>query len=153
MEERTLVHSPERLQASPLSLARTQHSTVALSRSVIASLIVFALSFVVLFAGPALALRLMAAAVEDPMGSAIGYVPDAHAAQTTTIFQQGLYPTAGYTGTYDTYIVRWNPTLNGGTEARLVIGQSRSWRSLLYFDLAPGGIPTNAVINSAELVL
>lgn len=154
MEETTLVHSPERPRTPQLSPAHGKQASLASSRGLITSLVIFMLSFAVLFVGPALVLRLMAAAVENPIGSSVGYAPNAHAAQATvTIFQEGVYPTAAYTGTDDTYINQWNPTLNGGTEVRVVVGQTGAWRSLLYFDLTPGGIPAGATVITAELAL
>jgi hypothetical protein len=65
MDEMTLELAPQSSQQPARSPDQKQHSTFPLSRSVILSLAVFVLSFAVLLAGPALALRLMMEAVSS----------------------------------------------------------------------------------------
>ena len=161
MEEMILTDSPQDMQRPELCPDKEQRS-IPISRGVILSLAVFVLSFAVLFAGPALALRLMASPVDIAglVGGAGANFPDVHASQVVTdvVLQQGRAPLINgvpvgspYTGTKDTYINRWKPTNNMGGEARLMFGQSRAYRPLVYFDLAAAAIPSSATIISAEL--
>jgi uncharacterized repeat protein (TIGR01451 family) len=126
------------------------------------SLIIFALSFGLLFAGPAVALRMMAGPVEvaGPSEGAGSPVPQVHAsvAVTDVVLQQGKRPFinnvpvgAVYAGTEDTYMNRWIPTTNYWSESRVVLGQSGAYRPLIRFDLGPALIPGDATIISAEL--
>lgn len=75
---------------------------------------------------------------------------------TTVTFQEGVSPTAGYTGTLDTYIWDTNPsTDNGGGVSMVVdtaIGTENDQRKgLLKFDIS--AIPTSARVVSAQLDL
>jgi len=144
-------------QRSPVPIP-PKRAAAPVSRSVILSLLVFVLSFAVLFAGPALVLRLMAASIEATTGGLEPGILRARAANasetdSTITLQQGNLPTAGYTGTRDTFISRWQPGTNMGPEARVSIGQDGAYRALVYFDLAPAGIPGGATITSARLGL
>ena len=154
MEEMTITHSLEGSRGPDASPREEQHLSAS-SRSVILSLAVFVLSFALLFAGPALALRLIAGAVEfaGPVEGHGGSPPEVYASQAVTevIFQDGKYPTSAYTGTKDTYINRWKPTNNMGGDVRLMFGQWGSYRPLVSFDLSPGAIPSGATVVSAEL--
>ncbi|KPL15578.1 MAG: hypothetical protein AMJ93_16485 [Anaerolineae bacterium SM23_84] len=161
MNEMTLTHSPQETQQPELYSDKEQRSPFS-SRRVILSLIVFALCFIVLSAGPALALRRMASSVQvaGPSEGPGGYSPDvyASAAVTEVVLQQGKSPWINnvpvgpvYTGTKDTYMNKWKPTDNFWSENRLVLGQSGAYRPLVYFDLAPASIPTNAATHATCL--
>jgi hypothetical protein len=158
MEETTFVHSPRKTggQSSPAPIP-SKRTAAPVSRSMILSLLVFVLSFAVLFAGPALVLRLMAASVDAPaagVGPGI-FAGQVHAAaeDSSVTLQQGNLPTAGYNGAQDTFLNRWRPDSNYGSDARVSIGQDGAYRTLIYFDLAPAAIPSTASITSAWLGL
>ncbi len=160
MYEMTLADSPKNALLSPAHTAKDEPLTMR-SRHVLLSLLVFAISVAVLFVAPALALRLMAGSVElDPLSIFDGYASEVHASAVVTnvVLQQGVYPMVNgiptgvpYVGTKDTYINRWIPTNNFGAEPRLILGQSRAYRPLIYFDLSTLAIPSHATVVSAEL--
>ena len=85
MEEMTITHSLEGSRGPDASPREEQHLSPS-SRSVILSLAVFVLSFALLFAGPALALRLMAGAVEfaGPVEGHGGSPPEVYASSAVT---------------------------------------------------------------------
>jgi hypothetical protein len=77
-------------------------------------------------------------------------------AVTTSAFQDGVLPTAGYAGTKDTYVQGTNPGTNNGAAATIIIDKTTGnalddRRGLLSFDLS--SIPTNAIVVGARLDL
>lgn len=70
----------------------------------------------------------------------------------TLTFQQGVSPTAGYTGVRDTYISLFAPTTNYGFQPELRMSYDQRYRILLRFDLAQH-LPRNATVVSARLEL
>lgn len=74
---------------------------------------------------------------------------------TTIAFQDGVAPTAGYSGTSDTYINEGAATTNYGTVDTLMLdgndGTEFSSAALMKFDLS--SIPAGSVILSATLIL
>ncbi len=73
---------------------------------------------------------------------------------TTTSFQDGVSPTAGYTGTVSTYIWGTNPSTDRSAETTYVVdttvgNATDDRRGLLKFDLS--SIPTNATVVGATL--
>lgn len=74
----------------------------------------------------------------------------------TVVFQQGVYPTAGYAGTIDNVMQSEVLTTNLGAATAFNSGRNSAAdtrRGLLKFDLAPGSIPPAANILSATLEL
>jgi poly(3-hydroxybutyrate) depolymerase len=69
----------------------------------------------------------------------------------TVILQQRMSPTSGYTGTKDTYIYRYAPTTNYGSEAVLKANFGASQQGLIRFDLSP--IPAGAQVKEAYLTV
>jgi len=167
MVEMTRGQCPQDVQRpDERSTTGEQRPTTPFSRGVILSLAVFVLSFAALFAGPALALRLMAGPAEGggpsegPGGRFPGVRLAATSALTEVVLQQGKSPSINgnpvgpaYTGTQDTYINRWIPDTNFGNESRLMLGQSRAYRPLVRFDLTPGSIPPASTVVTAQLGL
>jgi len=161
MEEMISIDSPQRVPQPGNPSSKSQQSP-PIPRSVLLALGVFVLCFAVLFAGPVVALRLVAgpSTGDQRTGGAGGWEPDvrASAVVTTVVLQTGKppfingFPTGPvYTGGRDTYINRWIPNTNFGLENRLILGQSQAYRTLLYFDLAPAAIPSGATIVGADV--
>lgn len=71
-----------------------------------------------------------------------------------TVFQQGVYPDAGYIGCIDTQLVQSGPNGNAGAVDELAIRvrpASYDLRTLLRFDVS--SLPSNVTIESAILTL
>ncbi len=161
MNEVTFSLSPQDSELSSLASQRLQKSSAPVPRSIVLSLIVFLLSFAVLFAGPALALKLIASPFIGaiPEGGVSPAWPEirASAVVTAVTFQQGRLPEASYTGVKDVYLNKWKPATNLSNENRMMIGQSSAYRPLVKFDLAAVAaqykIPASATIVEAKLGL
>jgi hypothetical protein len=75
---------------------------------------------------------------------------------TTVTFQDGVYPTAGYAGTLDTYIWDTNPAVDYGTATSFVVDpavgvETDQRKGLLKFDIS--SIPAGSTIVGVELDL
>jgi len=162
MDEMTHRDSSLDAQQQPALDPGPKQHTASVPRSVILSIGVFVLCFAVLFAAPVLALRLRVSPADAvaAVGGPEWQQPDvrASAVVTTVVLQEGKvpfingYPSGSdYSGTKDTYINQWEPTKNFANETRLVLGQSGAYRPLIYFDMGPASIPSNATIVDAQL--
>ena len=105
MDEKAIRHSPEDHQPSGSALRQAQRDGVV-PRSAVLSLMVFFLSFAVLFAGPALAMKLIASPLAGVWSDEqLPPGPDvrASAVVTAVTFQSGKYPETSYNSVADTY--------------------------------------------------
>jgi hypothetical protein len=69
----------------------------------------------------------------------------------TLTFQQGVSPTSTYAGATDTYIYRYEPTINRASDVQLIVNNGGSLASLLKFDIS--AVPSDAVIKEAQLTM
>lgn len=69
----------------------------------------------------------------------------------TVVYQQGVSPSAAYSGSSDTYIYLYQPDANYGGLTTLKTNSGASLVSLLKFDLS--GLPAGVVIKAAQLEL
>lgn len=94
-----------------------------------------------------------AASHGSSQGNPLYYYERTPAVPTVIEFQDGVYPTAGYAGTRDTYIWDLNPTTSYGTATTFIsdINASDERRGLIKFDIS--SIPAGATIVGAYIDL
>ncbi|MBC7263335.1 MAG: right-handed parallel beta-helix repeat-containing protein [Chloroflexi bacterium] len=122
-------------------------------RLIFLSAAIFLIAFISIFLGPAFLFqwRSSEAAPSGP-DDGLPHLASTFSATSTVTevnFQQGVFPTAGYSGCLDTSIVAWQEWPHDDLWLRA--GQLSYYRPLIYFDLTPGGIPTGAYVESATL--